>query len=257
EYYELLFWSGGHLLQFLFTQLLMTVWFCLLMKFISRSQFIVKLGILTLWLNMILAIAGFLIHIFYDIESLEFYNLFTKHMQYCGGIAPIIAALIVIYICFNNFTEVIKTLPIAVRNCLFISLLLFLYGGFLGLLIHGSNVKIPAHYHGSIVGITIGLLGFCYFVILKMHLAKINGKLANIQPLIYGIGQILHITGLSLMGGYGALRKSVGDIGTIEGATEWAIFNFTAGKIMFFSGGALAIIGGLLFIIVVLRGLKL
>jgi hypothetical protein len=46
------------------------------------------------------------------------------------------------------------------------------------------------------------------------------------------------------MGGYGALRKAPGTSQSID---------TVVGKLMFFSGGVLAITGGLLFVIVVLR----
>ena len=48
------------------------------------------------------------------------------------------------------------------------------------------------------------------------------------------------------MGGYGALRKAAGTSQEID---------TILGKLLFFSGGSLAILGGILFVIVVLRAI--
>ena len=127
-----------------------------------------------------------------------------------------------------------------------LSILLFGYGGVLGYMISGINVTIPAHYHGSIVAVTLGFIGFCYYMLPKIGFSPIRGKIATAQPYIYGIGQILHITGLAWMGGYGALRKSA--------ASSHEITNIFP-KLMFFAGGSMAILGGLLFIIVVFHSI--
>lgn len=43
---------------------------------------------------------------------------------------------------------------------LLLSFLLFAFSGIIGLLISVVHVTIPAHYHGSIVGITIAIMGY-------------------------------------------------------------------------------------------------
>ncbi len=93
-------------------------------------------------------------------------------------------------------------------NCFLASSLLFIYGGLLGSKITISNTLIPAHYHGSTVAVTISLIALTYIFLPKLGAKKINSKMAIWQPLIYGAGQIIHITGLAISGGYGALRKS-------------------------------------------------
>jgi heme/copper-type cytochrome/quinol oxidase subunit 1 len=113
-------------------------------------------------------------------------------------------------------------------------------------MISGINVTIPAHYHGSIVAITLAFIGLSYYLLPKLGFGNTDGKIATCQPYIYGLGQIIHITGLAWMGGYGALRKSA--------ASSHEISNIFP-KLMFFIGGSLAILGGLLFIIVVFRSL--
>ena len=43
-------------------------------------------------------------------------------------------------------------------SALIMSLVLFAAGGMIGFAINGANVKIPAHYHGCIVGVTLALI---------------------------------------------------------------------------------------------------
>ena len=114
--------------------------------------------------------------------------------------------------------------------------------GILGILIIPGNVTIPAHYHGSIVGMTIAFMGFIYWMIPKIGFCKINIIIANLQIYTYSLGQFLHITGLEWLGGYGAIRKVTHLPST---ASKIAQYCFTF-------GGLMAIIGGCLFVILVL-----
>lgn len=247
-YFQLLFWGGGHLLQFAFTQLVMIAWFYGCIKLTQPPHHkIVKWAIGLLILNGVLAIAAIAIYTIYPVDSPEFYHLFTQHMRYVGGIAPSFAAIVTLILLFrrpSNNSRPAWHQPI--RYSLYMSVFLFLYGGLLALNISGHNVVIPAHYHGSIVGTSIGLIAFCFGVMHALKIGIVQGKLAKLQPLLFGGGQFLHITGLAWMGGYGALRKE---------AASTASIDTMAGKICFFTGGALAIIGGLLFIVVTIRAM--
>ncbi len=89
-------------------------------------------------------------------------------------------------------------------------MLLFAAGGLIGLIIGGSNVKIPAHYHGCIVGVTLALMGLVFHLLPRLGYAAPQGRLAVAQPWLYGVGQLLHIVGLVWSGGYGVQRKVAG-----------------------------------------------
>jgi heme/copper-type cytochrome/quinol oxidase subunit 1 len=126
------------------------------------------------------------------------------------------------------------------------SLVLFIYGGILGALITGQNVVIPAHYHGSIVGVTLAFMGLAYLMLPQLGYKEVaNWKLAYWQPIVYGVGQIMHISGLAYSGGYGVLRKTP--------AGEMADISFSVKAALGFMGlgGLIAIIGGLMFVVVV------
>jgi hypothetical protein len=264
-YYELLFWSGGHLLQFIYTQIVMFVWLVLAELWIGKRLIYYK-GYSSLFIiNFILSLFVFYGHLAYQMPEYEFTAFFTKHMQYCGGIAPTLLMAVLIIDVFK-FTRIKNHLSF-VAIAFMASILVFFAGGLIGVLISGINLSIPAHYHGSIVGISIAFLGFAYifcfrdsvFATPDQTLSKklfafslsskqsIDGgnsfsgysKWPNIQLIIITFGQLLHIAGLALAGGYGILRKNPD--GEIALAAK-----FYMG--MLGGGGLIAIIGGLMFV---------
>jgi len=74
--------------------------------------------------------------------------------------------------------------------------------------------------------------------------------LATWQPVIYGGGQLLHVSGLVWSGGYGVQRKVAG------AAQELDSIERVLGMGLMGLGGLVSAIGGLLFLIVVLRALS-
>ncbi|MBV2092913.1 MAG: cbb3-type cytochrome c oxidase subunit I, partial [Candidatus Thiodiazotropha sp. (ex Ctena orbiculata)] len=130
---------------------------------------------------------------------------------------------------------------------LWMSLLLFFSGGALALFISGLNTMIPAHYHGSIVGVTLGLMGLGYLVLPKLGYPLPQGRMVELQPWVYGIGQLLHISGLAVSGLMGIQRKTAGTAQGLE--SVWAKASMGVMGI----GGLLAVIGGILFVWIMLR----
>jgi heme/copper-type cytochrome/quinol oxidase subunit 1 len=131
------------------------------------------------------------------------------------------------------------------RAALVMSLLLFAAGGLIGFTISGSNVKIPAHYHGCIVGITLAFMGLAYHLLPQLGFRAPSERLATWQPCVYGLGQILHITGLVWSGGYGVQRKVAGADQVLDSVQQ------IAGMALMGLGGLIAILGGILFLVVV------
>jgi heme/copper-type cytochrome/quinol oxidase subunit 1 len=111
-------------------------------------------------------------------------------------------------------------------------------------------VRIPAHYHGSIVGITLALMGLTYALLPRLGYARPLPRAATWQPWLYGGGQLLHIVGLVWSGGYGVQRKVAGAEQVLRTPSE------VAGMGLMGAGGLIAIVGGLLFAIIVLRTLR-
>src|SRR3546814_12765860 len=93
------------------------------------------------------------------------------------------------------------------RAALLASMLLFAAGGLIGVFINGSNVKIPAHYHGSIVGVTLALMGLVYLLLPQLGFGTPSGRLARWQPTANGYGPLLHVVGLLWAGGFGVIDR--------------------------------------------------
>ncbi|MDO9460948.1 MAG: cytochrome C oxidase subunit I, partial [Alphaproteobacteria bacterium] len=117
-------------------------------------------------------------------------------------------------------------------------------------LISGNNVRIPAHYHGCIVGVTLALMGLVYHLLPRLGWRAPAGRLAVLQPALYGAGQLLHIVGLVWSGGYGVQRKVAGSEQVLRSGAE------VAGMGLMGLGGLVAIAGGMLFIVVVWRAMR-
>jgi heme/copper-type cytochrome/quinol oxidase subunit 1 len=187
------------------------------------------------------------IYLAYDVTSVEHYRLQTGLMRVGGGlaIAPFAAAVL--------YALAVAPRPSAqqraLRAALFWSLLLFGAGGLIGTMIDGANVKIPAHYHGAIVGITLAFMGLAYHLLPRLGFSRPNARLAALQPGLYGAGQLLHIAGLVWSGGYGVQRKVAGAEQVLKSAEEIAAMGIMG------IGGLAAVAGGVLFIILVCRAL--
>lgn len=241
--YETLFWAGGHILQYAFTQLAIIGWLTLL--YALGHIFNAKTSRIFSWFlpfGYIASLLALLAFILYPVGSPEFITYFTHNMRTLGGIAPVVF-MIYSVVCLIKADAVRKS-ERAIGACLAMSLLVFAAGGGVAFLIQGQNVTIPAHYHGSIVGVTLALMGMVYHVLPALGYRQVSAnRLAFWQPVLYGGGQLLHIAGLAYSGGYGVLRKYTGEV-PIEVKAAMGVMGL---------GGTLAIIGGILFVIVVAR----
>lgn len=264
-YYEMLYWSGGHLLQFIYTQLLMIVLLLLVETWKGGEIKFSSIYEVLLALNFFLSLAVFVGHARFDLADGVFKEFYTLHMIYTGGIVP---TIFIALLYFEIFQERKKNTAGFIPVSFFASSLLFLSGGLIGVVISGVNVTIPAHYHGSIVGISVALMGLSYLVCFR-HKVQENisdnlgvvsqflvytqkdspqqgVKAASWQVLILTVGQLLHVAGLALAGGYGVLRKTPGG----EIALSAKIYMGMVG-----GGGLIAIIGGLMFVYICVRNL--
>jgi cytochrome c oxidase subunit I len=109
---------------------------------------------------------------------------------------------------------------------------------------------VPAHYHGCIVGVTLAFMGMTYHLLPRLGFQAVAQRLAVWQIWIYGGGQLLHIFGLAWSGGYGVQRKTAG------AAQELHSVQQIAGMGLMGAGGLIAIVGGLLFLVVVFNAMR-
>lgn len=249
EYYEILFWGGGHMLQFMHAQMLLVCWLMLLWALVPQKQFnrwVLK-GITSVGLAVTLLTP--LAYLLYNVESYEQRNFFTQGMILAGGIAPGLLGVLLLPTVWKN-RAMRKGQNRALWASLATSVVLFLYGGFLGELIRNQNTVIPAHYHGAIGGITLAFTGIAYLLLPQFGYRNVAGwRLAYWQPYVYFCGMMMHVSGLAWSGGYGVLRKTPGVIANISPDVYAALGCMV-------TGGMVAIIGGLMFVIVMVKGLR-
>lgn len=241
HYYEMLFWTGGHMMQFAFTLLVMAAWLTLLQALNAAlpnrrlSLFLYDITVL----GAVISLAAPMFARYSD-----FFVGQTRIMTEWGGIGVTVMALIVIGKLLKTKTQRATR---AYTAALIVSLILFFFGGVLGFMIQGQNVTIPGHYHGMITGITQALMGLAYVMLPRFGYQPVAAnRLTFWQPIIYGIGQLMHIGGLAYCGGYGILRKTAGGFEQLAPDIKVALGIFGL-------GGLLAITGGVLFVIVMLR----
>jgi cytochrome c oxidase subunit 1 len=245
-YFEVLFWGGGHILQFTNSVLVLVAWFMLGRASGSHAWLSPRIG---MWLFAVVVLPLVAVPWIYaqPAESAASITGFTALMKW-GGLTtmPLGVAILIGFIYRHRVPAEVQPL----RATLLCSLTLFAAGGTLGFLIHGSNTMIPAHYHGSIVGVTLAFMGVVYLLLPRLGCPITQPKLLYLQPYVFAGGQLMHISGLAMSGGYGVQRKVAGAAQGLEG------FHEIVGMGMMGMGGLLAAIGGLIFLIIVISALR-
>jgi hypothetical protein len=247
-YYELVFWGGGHVLQFAYALLMLVAWLILADAIGIRVALSPRIVTLLFGIGLAAVFATPLIYYAYSVASVEHHRLHTWLMRFGGGlaIAPVAVAVILGFARTARARQWRSGPAAPLFASLAVSLVLFGAGGAIGYAIQGSNVKIPAHYHGSIVGVTVAMMGLAYWLLPRLGCAHAPSRLATWQAYLYGGGQLMHVVGLVWSGGYGVQRK-VADGATIERSLEQVVSMGLMGL-----GGLIAIVGGMLFVVAVL-----
>lgn len=239
--YELAFWGGGHVLQFTYTLLMFVAWLSLAEAGGAPLPLTPRTVVLLFGIGLAAVFATPLIYLAYDIGSIEHHRILTWLMRFGGALAIMPFALAVVIGLARAAPASREERPL--RAALLASLLLFGAGGLIGFAISGSNVKIPAHYHGCIVGVTLAFMGLAYHLLPRLGFGAVHPGRATAQLWLYAAGQLLHITGLLWSGGYGVQRKVAGAAEALRGAREIAAMGVMG------LGGLIAVVGGLMFVV--------
>ncbi len=247
SYFEVLFWGGGHVLQFTWTLLMFVAWLALAEASGAPAPLSPRVALLLFAIALASVFATPVLYLAYDVVSVEHYRMQTWLMRIGGGLAIVPFAAAVVFGLAAAPRATAEARPL--RAALIWSIVLFGAGGVIGLAINGSNVKIPAHYHGAIVGVTLAFMGLAYHLLPRIGFTRPQARLAAWQPALYGCGQLMHIVGLVWSGGYGVQRKVGGSEQVLRSASE------IAGMGLMGIGGLLAVAGGILFIAIVMRAM--
>jgi cytochrome c oxidase subunit 1 len=246
-YYELLFWGGGHVIQFSYTLLMMVAWVVLAHASGCRLELTPRLTLVFLVFLSLPVITVPFLYLAHDVVSAGHRLAFTELMKY-GGLSCLPLGLAVLASVWSAGKP--QGEGVYLRAALISSLGLFAVGGVLGFMIAGLDIVIPAHYHGATVGVTIAFMGLTYYLLPKLGFGPLPARMTYWQPYLYGGGQLMHIVGLAWTGGYGVQRKTAGFAQGLDRVGE------IGGMGLMGFGGLISVIGGLLFLIVAYKSIR-
>lgn len=254
-FFERLFWGGGHILQFTNTVAMVTVWVLLTQGTLKTSPLSDRMAKAFLGIYLLFSLPAPFIYFIYDIWSQAYKDGFTLLMQLGLGLPSGLFVLATIVAIGKqgegSFFSRIKALPWQDPgfSSLFLSVLVFGFGGLISFKIYGSDVRVPAHYHGVVGGVTLAFMGLTYYLLPLLNREVHSKRMAQVQPYLYGIGVFLFALGLFWAGSYGVPRKTFGQDQVLNTYAEWA------GMGLMGFGGLISILGGASFVINALMSL--
>jgi len=248
SYYEVLFWGGGHVLQFAWVQLMLVVWLWL------GAMAGIRIALAPRWLMWLLLVnfaPAFLAvwgYLQFEVGSPAHRTFFIWLMAAGGGLAAGPIGLVLLHGAWRSAPGALGQR--AMRDGLVWSVVLFGLGGLLGFFINAGNTIVPAHYHGCIVAITLAFMLLCLRLAPVLGLGHAREGLVRAMVWTYGPGQLLHVAGLAWSGGHGVQRKTAGAAQGLESIAE------IAGMAVMGLGGLIAVVGGVLFLVAMLGTLR-
>lgn len=248
-YYELLMWGGGHALQAANVATMLGLWLALLHRWSGQN---VLSPAASRWLltALVLPHASLPILALFGTSNAAYTETATALMRWT--LFPVI--LIVLGL---GLRHVLRTrAPGAALHVdrrltgLAGSATLAVLGLILGAFIRGSNTLVPGHYHAAIGAVTLALMTAAYDLVAALSPTSLAADIARrgrAQLLTFGIGQATFALGFAIAGVHGLGRKQYGVEQHVRSVGEYV------GLGVMGLGGILAVVGGLLFLAVMLR----
>ncbi|OGS99916.1 MAG: hypothetical protein A3F73_11335 [Gallionellales bacterium RIFCSPLOWO2_12_FULL_59_22] len=247
QYYDLLFWGGGHLLQFTYALLMLSGWLWLANACGAKMLLTPRVASGILLLGLLPVFVAPVIYLSFAGDMGAYMEQFTDLMKIGGSFAPVPLGLAILYGCLVT-PGTLETTP--QRAALLSSIVLFAIGGGISLMIGDSNTIITAHYHGTGGAISMAFMGLTLHLLPRLGYREPDLKWASRMPYVYAAGQLMHIFGLMWSGGYGVQRKVAGAAQELHGFAQ------TAGMGLMGLGGLIAVIGGIMFLVVVFKAMR-
>jgi cytochrome c oxidase subunit I len=246
-YYELLFWGGGHVLQFASVAAMLAAWIILLTPSLGRSPLRRPEAVGVFFALLLPALAAPLLAMQSPTKG-SYLGSFTTLMQW--GIFPaVLAALALISVRLWRAKRRGELQPGLGLWGFFASAGLTVLGFLLGALIRGPTTLVPAHYHASIGGVTAAFMATAFLLLspLGMPLSSPRHlRLARLQPVLFGVGQAVFALGFGWAGAHGTGRKIYGAEQVVRSTGEWI------GLGVMGVGGLVASAAGVLFLVLVI-----
>lgn len=247
-FYERLFWAAGHIQQILNGSLLIVVWYSLL-RIVNKE---IRHWHFLRYANLMLILSA-LVFFFLQIivDPVDRSSRISADIIYATGlgipiflhIANIIRELWRGGVGINppmpplkkrgGFSPSVASISLILSMSIYTIGVLIAYSGF------GNDLRVPAHYHGAVTGLTLGLMGFSYHLVKKDLLSVKGNRIEKFQALLYGSGMILFIIGLFISGAFGAPRKTYGVSFTTNPVILTSLAVMGIGTIMAVSSGVL------------------
>lgn len=239
-FYEALFWGGGHVMQFANTLCVMAVWALLSLRLPGGRAADGPAA----WLIIAVMTAPVLFapFIYFQFPALSPENrqVFLELKRWGLAAGPIFAGAWALYSLKGGGGG-------PVRRGLALSLFLFALGGLISLTIHGSDTRVPAHYHGVIGAVTLANMTLALAVTRDAGWLKVREGWMTMQATMYGVGQSLFAIGLFIGGLAGLPRKTFGAAQELDTALKYT------GMGVMGIGGLMAVLGGAAFVVFMIR----
>ena len=246
----LLFWGGGHVLQFVSVCGMLAAWSIMLHGLTGRSP-VGKRASMVLFAVLIAPLP--LAPVIPLAEWRQ--SAYTTLMQW--GIFPAVSLFLIL--CFNQLYLARRDGRLPKPGSRDVRLIGFftaatmtVFGFILGALITEETTLVPAHYHLSIGAVTATFMAMSYGMMERFGMAPRGRKITRLvpfQPLIFGIGQSIFAFGLAMAGTWGAAeRKTYGKDQVLHTTGE------VAGLWVMGIGGGIALVGGVIFLLAVING---
>jgi len=242
SYFEMLFWGPGHILQSMHVLMMMIVWLVLADAADIPLRSTTNMRRLLFLLAFLPVLAAPLVHLAFSPESAEFRSTFTGLMRWTiwPGIT-LLAADILYSLFLVKQNKCVRWTP--ATWALLFSIALLVIGLAIGASIQENNAVVPAHYHATTGAITMAYLGMALVLLSRVTHAP---SVARWPVMTYGTGTLLMAAALGWAGLAGMTRKLPGSEKVLEGYSP----HLTVIAI----GGTLVIIGGIGFVVIMLRG---
>jgi hypothetical protein len=239
---ERLFWGGGHVLQFANTLMLMAGW----LELSRLGPGVPALPPLTARACaaavVLFAVAAPLLYRL-DVSGLAHRQAFTQLLWWGLPLPPLVMGL-------GAARALIRAPREAWRGtatlALALSLAVFALGGVSGFFLGVADTRTPSHYHAVIGGVNLALMGLMATSLLGMAATRA----LRWSFILYGGGQLVHALGFFLAGAAGVPRKAAGAEQVLDTAYKKAAMGVVG------LGAGIAVIGGVLFLVLLLREVR-
>jgi len=243
---EAIFWGCGHLLQIMFTTLLLTIWQSLGEQLFPQAPLTFKQWRVVCALLVLSGLPGPVLYSVWHGNAPELRTAFTR--------LYLIALPLPVLITGGALLRRLVTSRPQWRSPGYLSVLLsfglFGVGGVFGMFADGLDTRTPGHYHAELIAVTIGLMGLFFAVVLPT-LCR-GGKNSKVLLSLFwflAIGQLIACCGMFLAGSQGVARKVAGAAQSLDSPAK------VIGMSLNHGGAGIASIGGIIFVYLALTRL--